>query len=151
MHNCHPSGLWACVWDGGHQQHPWGQGQRHSQGQISFNKHMFEHTWFPIMLSRQSGNFLLKSGPGCTTVDKESVFKDFKWLLVHLGHCGSVCSQRGTLSSSSCRAAQDRGRLGFQYHGWKGAELPYIHLTDHPRRNRWSTRRPEERRPASLC
>lgn len=92
-----------------------------------------------------------QSGSGCTTVEEECVFKDSKWLLVPLGHCGSVCSQRGTLAPSSCRAAQDRGRPGFQYHGRKGAELPDIHLTDHPGRDRRSTRRPEERRPASLC
>lgn len=54
-----PSGLWACVWDCGHQQQPWGQGQRHGQGQVSFTKHAFEHAGFPALtLSRKSSHFL---------------------------------------------------------------------------------------------
>lgn len=31
------SGVWACVWNSGHQQQSWSQGQRHSQGSITSN------------------------------------------------------------------------------------------------------------------
>lgn len=67
-----------------------------------------------------------------------------------VGYSGSFCSKWGTLTSTSCGTAQDRRRVGFQYNGRKGAKLTNLHLTDHPRRHRWPTWRPEKRGPASL-
>ena len=121
----HFTGVWACVWNGGHQQQSRSQGQCYSQGKE-------DKLW---------GKF-----------SKNGVI-DFQVTLLTLsvGYCCSFCRKWRPLPSPRGGVAKDRGRPGVQYNGREGAELSHLHLPHHPRWYRWPPRWSEEGRSTPVC